>query len=161
MDNLTTEEKHLKALLEDMGTGCRIKAYRADMNKRLLEPHFKGITYDQAIALIKETNEQLSYMNAFDPAYLFLIEQRNRMLKWATIMNDEETMGRHDHELPVHALVSVDGVAVECQFYIPQLHYFEHERKKLITQAIREKVISSSQFGAGMRNPAKIDFVEL
>lgn len=161
MENLTAEEKQLKALIEDMGVGARIKAYRADMNRRLLEPHFKGITYDQAIQLIKEGNEQLSYMNAFDPAYLYLIEQRNAMLKWATLLNDEETMGRHDHELPVHALVSVDGVTVECQFHIPQLYYVAHERAKLIKQVIREKIMRSSQFGASLRVPSKVDFVEL
>ncbi len=81
--------------------------------------------------------------------------------KWATAMNDDESMGRHDHELSVHALVSVDGVTVECSFYIPQLHYSAHERHKLIKQAIREKILRSSQFGASMRNPSTIDFVEL
>jgi hypothetical protein len=161
MENLKAEEKQLKALIEDMGVGCRIRAYRAEANKRILGPHLNGITYDQAIQLIKESNEQLSYMTPHDPAYLFMINQRNQMLKWATSLNDDESMGRHDHELPVHALVSVDGVTVECNFYIPQLYYIEHERHNLIKQTIREKVLRSSQIAGSMRNPSSIDFVEL
>lgn len=155
------QEKNLKDLIENRGVGSEAAAFRAAMTLRLYQQRFEGITYDEAIALANENDLTIQHMSVDDPAFLHLIEMRNAFLKYATALNDIENMGRHDHELPVHALVSVAGVAIECNFHIPRLYYRKHEREKIITSTLRGKINQSNDWVGTYRHPSKIDFVEL
>lgn len=161
MISLPSQEKKLKDLIENMGVGGQNNAMLSAITAKVLRDRFEGITYDEAIRLVKENNEMLAHMPPTDQAYEYFCENRNNMLKWATALNDTEILGRHDHEFPVHALVSVDGVTVECNFFIPQLHYYHRMREQQIISTIRRLVAVSSEWSGGFRRPAKIEFVEL
>lgn len=128
---------------------------------RMLEDKFKYITYEEAILLANEAAEQLALITAMDPAFEFLVNSRNNALKWAEALNDREFMGRTDHMLPVHGLVLVDNVAVEVDFWISRIYYYEHHRAKIILDTIKTKLTNSSDWCGSLRYPRNIDFVEL
>lgn len=156
----SSKEQKLKALIEDMGVGSRQKAFKADMAVKLY-PQFTDITYDEAMSLVKDNNDTLEHTSVFDPAWEYLANQRNQMLKWAGIQNDTKVLGRHDHEFPVHALVSIDDVTVEVNFYIPRLYYSKDRREDIIRSVLLEKINQSSEWSYGLRRQKNIEFVEL
>lgn len=157
----SSQEQRLKDLIEDRGIGIQEQNLKARLTKTLLERTLGGLTYEDAVRLADEQDDILQYTPAHDPAFLHLVTTRNNLLKWAEVVNDVDIMGRYDHMLPVHALVSVDGVTVECNFHIPRLYYNERERKNIILSQLRQKVARSSDWSASLRRPAAIDFVEL
>lgn len=158
---ISAQEKKLKDLIEGMGAGHDQKAAKAQLTLRLYVDKLSGISYDEAILLVKEQNETLKHMSVHDPAFGYFIAQRSEMLRYATALNDHRTLGRHDHEFPVHAIVSVDNVAVECNFHIPQLNYYPFNRDSIIRSTLRQLISASSDWSGGFRHQAKTDFVEL
>jgi hypothetical protein len=155
------QEKKLKDLIEDRGIGIQEQNLKARLTKQVLEPHFAGLTYDEAIRLAEENEDILQFTSVHDPAFQYLITTRNRYLQWASAVNDVDIMGRYDHMLPVHALVSVDDVTAECNFHIPKLYYNERERNAIIAATLRQKLMRSSDWAAPLRSMRSIDFVEL
>jgi hypothetical protein len=161
MTALSVQEQKLKDLIEDRGVGIQEQSLKARLTKTLMEKDYGGLTYDEAMRLAEENDDILQFTPAHDPAFMYLVTTRNNMLKWAEVMNDVSIMGRYDHMLPVHALVSVDNVTVECKFHIPKLYYNERERKTIIESQLRQKLHRSSDWAASVRRPPTIDFVEL
>lgn len=159
--NLTPNEKSLKDLLEDMGPGSQQKQARAELTLRVLGKQYEGITYDQAIMLYEENANILLHTPWTDPAHEYLITQRDQLLKLAGALNDVHILGRHDHEIPVHALVSVGGTAVECTVHVPKLNYMPALRNKAILSTIASKASASSQWAGSLRRGVDIDYVEL
>jgi hypothetical protein len=162
MNNQKTPEDKLKDILEDVHGIPVLDVRKAEMTLKIHK--HKGIdnlTYDECIQLVKENNEILEHMTVMDPAWEFIAEQRNSMLKHAEALNNYNALGRHEHQFPIHALVNVKDISVECTFYIPQLYYFPHERNKTILSALRNKICSLPEWSGSFRDPAVIDFVEL
>lgn len=155
------KEQQLKDLIEDRGTGSEFLARRAETWMRVWSNKFGPLSYDECIQLVAQNDPLIEDCGPFDPAYTFLVEQRNSMLKYAEALNDSESMGRHDHQLPVHALVSVDGVMVECNFWIPKLYYRENDRRRLIMSTLRSKLNTSSSWAGSIRLQSAVDFVEV
>lgn len=154
-------EQKLKNLLEDMDVGLERQKARAELTLRAYARAYEGITYDEAMLLVKQHTETLEHMDAFDPAFEYFVQERDNLLRWAQACNDFHLLGRHEHELPVHAIVSVGSTSVECNFHIPRLHYRDKERAAVIMRTIRGKVAASSEWSGGFRHTTKIDFVEL
>lgn len=167
MNNQKTPEEKLKDILEDAYGIPILNVRRAEMALRIYKeyaPQPTGgleLTYDECILLVKENNDILEHMPATDPAYQFMITQRNAMLKHATALNDYNALKRHDHEYPVHLMVSIVDVTVECTIHIPQLYYWAYERNKTIGSVLRNKIAGHTEWAGSYRNPPEIDFVEL
>jgi len=155
-------EQQLKDLLEDRGPGTELLKRRADTTLKLYKDRIGPISYDECIKLVAENNQLVKDCGPFDPAYDFLASQRNTFLKIAEALNDIENMGRHDHLLPVHLLVTVNDTTVECNMWIPQLYYRESDRERIIISTIYGKLQPSSEWGGALRyGRQKVDFVEL
>lgn len=159
--NLTAQEKSLKDLLENMGPGSQTKQMRADFQLRALNPAFVGLDYDQAMDLYNENEAILVHTPYGDPAHAYLLSQRDQLLKLATALNDSKTLGRHDHEHVVNALVSVGDTTVQCNVYVPKLGFIPAIRNRLIGDAIRKQLSLSSDWAGSLRRPQPVDFVEL
>lgn len=156
----SSKEEKLKALIENMGVGADQDTFKANLVLRTYT-HLDGISYDEAIQLVKENNDVLQHMSVHDPAWEGLCKMRNDMLRYASAINLSRTMGRHDHEAPVHALVSVNDITVECNFYIPLLYLTMYSRERVIMETIKSTIGRSSEWSGSLRHSTKIEFVEL
>lgn len=154
-------EKHLKDLMEDRGPGSEHLQRRAEMTLRMYASKIGPLTYDECIKLVVENDQLAQDCGPFDPAYDFLTRSRNDFLKIAEALNDHDVLGRHDHQLPVKVLVSVDNIAVECELWIPKLYYRDSDRNRIIQSTIHGKLNQSSEWSGSLRYGPKIDFVEL
>lgn len=157
---LTAAEKSLKDLLEDRSVGDSRRVQFAEMTKRAYG-ELKDVSYDELIQLHNEAVEVLKVTSPMDISYEYFLKQRDILLKMATAVNDAENMGRHDHLMPVHALVSVRNVTVESEFWIPKLNYRASERDNIIRSEIIRRMNDSSTWTPSMRHRADIDFVEV
>lgn len=161
MTLLSIDEKKLKDQIENMGTGGPNKAMLSGLTLKAYGDQIKGLTYDEAISLANENELTMSHMSAMDPAFEFMANSMLTMLKVAEALNNVNCLGRHEHQLPVHALVSVGDTAVECNFHISRVGYTSHRRKELIIKAIRQEISTSSDWAGSHRHPSEIDYVEL
>lgn len=159
-NEMTSAEKSLKDLLEDRSVGDSRRVQFAEMTKRAYK-ELEGVSYDELMQLHNEAVEVLKVTPPFDISYEYFLKQRDVLLKMATAVNDAENMGRHDHLLPVHALVSVRNVTVESEFWIPKLNYRASERGNIIRSEIVRRMNDSSTWTPSMRHSADIDFVEV
>lgn len=154
-------ENQLKDLLEDRGPGSERLKRHADTMLSFYMRTIGPISYDECIKLVNENSQLIEACGPFDPAYDYLATQRNTFLKIAEALNDRDNMGRHDHMLPVHLLVTVGNTTVECNMWIPQLYYRKSQRESIIRSTIHGKLRDSSEWSGGLRHGNKIDFVEL
>lgn len=159
MTDTTAAEKDLRLLLESDPIG-EVELRRAEMMLALF-PQLAGVTYPEAIKLYQDNEEIYKATPVHDPAYAKLGEWRSMYLRYASAMNIHQKLGRHDHEMPVHALVSVNGITTEALFYIPIYGYYEHQRKLRIEDVIRFRLRRSSRFAGSIRIRPEIDYIEL
>lgn len=152
-------ERSLKNLLEDKSVGNHFRVGHASVVANAY-PELKGISYDELIALSTEASDILEHTPPHDPAYEYLLTNRNRCLKMAKAVNDRDNMGRTEHMLPVHLLVTVGSTTVEANIWIPRINYRASERDNHIRLEITNRLNDSSEWSGGIRHGQKIDFIE-
>ena len=158
--NNSPTEQSLKDLLEERSGSTTALTLQAEVTLRIYKD-LEGISYDELMMLAKENQEILEHMTPLDIAYNTLLTNRNNFYKVAGALNDLKSMGRHDHLLPVHAMVSVNNITVEANFWIPKLNYRNGDRATIIQNHINAKIGSSPQWRNSFRNTTNVDFVEL
>lgn len=158
--NNNPTEQSLKDLLEERSGTTTAKTLHAEMTLRMYKD-LEGISYDELMMLANENQAMLEHMTPLDPAYEVLLVNRNNFYKVAGALNDLKSMGRHDHQLPVNAMVSVNNITVEASFWIPKLNYRQGDRERIIQGHINKKIGESPTWRNSFRSITDIDFVEL
>lgn len=160
MNQMSPEEKSLHALLSDMGSDGGLKTRMAELHLKHLDPQLKQLSYDEAIALGRQAEEHLEVMGPFDPAFAYFVNQRNQFYQLAGYINDKDTMGRKEHLIPCHLLVSVGSIAVEATLHIPKANYSKLNHDAMVRREIFNRLNTSSTWG-NVRNRNTVDFVPL
>lgn len=159
IENVSNEKK-LQALLENRGVGDEAAKKKAQLTM-MVYSDMEGITYDECIMLYNEAIKLLEHTPPNDIAFDFLIRQRDNALKYAGAINDFNNMGRKDHLVPIHALVSVDNTCAEVTMHVNKLHLRTDNRHAHILHDIINRVKASSEWSPSIRHAVKIDYVEL
>lgn len=155
----TASENDLRLLLESASIN-EVDLRRAEITLATL-PQLAGITYADAIKLFEENEKILEVTPVHDPAWQQLSEWRSQYLRYATALNIHQKLGRHDHEIPIHALVSVNGLTTEVNIHIPKYGYFPHRRKDCIESLIRDRLRRASRYAGSLRTRPVVEFIEL
>jgi hypothetical protein len=76
------------------------------------------LSYDECITLAKDARDTAKACGPFDPAYQPFVAFELNMLKYASLLNDVECLGRHDHQVKAEVLLEVLGETVEVDIWL-------------------------------------------
>lgn len=157
---IASNEKKLQSLLENLGVGDDAAKKKAQLTM-MVYADMEGITYEECMMLHNEAVNFLKHTPPGDPAFDFLIKQRDNSLKYAGALNDINNMGRKEHLVSINALVTVGETCTEVTMHVPKLHLRTDNREAHIKLFINNKVRSSSEWSPGLRYGTVVDFIEL
>lgn len=157
-----SKEQELKALLENRGTGDVTNHNLAEMMlTRSFIPKYGEMTYDEVILLAKSNQETLNNLPPLDQAFDYFYNATHDMYRYAKALNDARVMGRKDHLIPVHVIVTVNGVTTDAEIGVSRVNYTERRHNDLIRSTILQQLSTSSAWRGSIRHPLDFDFVEL
>lgn len=144
----------LKSVIEgthsDISPTIPLQQAKLDLLTRQLGASFD---YDGAMQLHRGADEFAKQCGPFDPAYSKFSGDAIAFLKYATLLNNVHSLGRHEHQELFKVLVDYNGEVAECEVWIDKQDMSSAKKPEALVKGylearLRQAGMYSHRFGA-------------